>query len=118
MPNPILEKEYDAGAAVTIYRIAKMGAADKAVILSAAETDLHVGVFQHTAASGARVRVMRVGITYVEAGGTFARGAKLTADSSGRAIVAAATHVVAGIAEVSAVVGDIGEMMVAPSTIF
>lgn len=138
MPNPIYEREMDAEEALTLYRIAKVGAADEGALEADAATALLIGVIQNTVASGKRVRVMQIGVSYVEYGGTVARGDRLTADSTGRAIKAvrhihventagsytqnantAVASVVntAGIAQQSAVVGDIKEMLVCPGAI-
>jgi hypothetical protein len=120
-PNPMLEKEMVVGAsAVTIYRIVKKGASEDLVILSSAGLDKHLGVAQTGGASGARVRVAMSGIVKVEAGGTFVQGDRLTADASGRAIVAApaaGTNVnIIGIAMSDSVVGDIGTVLLSPAT--
>lgn len=122
MRNPGLQKNYSAEAAIAAYRIVKFGAADGGVLQAAAATDKAVGVTDRLAAAvaGDRVDVTRTGIAEVEYGGTVAAGDLLTADASGRAIVAtaaAAANVrVIGVAEVAGVVGDIGSMLIAPGS--
>lgn len=118
--NPDLIKSYDAGAAVTARRIVKFSA-DGVVIHGAAATDSLVGVTgQLDAASGDRVDVTRTGMALVEFGGNVTRGDKLTSDANGKAVTAApATGVnnqIIGIAEVSGVDGDIGSLLISPST--
>lgn len=118
MRNQDLVKNYSAEAAIAAYRIVKFGAADGGVLQAAAATDKLVGVTDRLAAAvaGDRIDVVRSGITEVEYGGTVAAGDLLTADASGRAIVAiaaAGSNVrVIGVAEVAGVVGDIGSMLI------
>lgn len=118
MRNQDLVKNYSAEAAIAAYRIVKFGAADGGVLQAAAATDKLVGVTDRLAAAvaGDRIDVVRSGITEVEYGGTVAAGDLLTADASGRAIVATAaagSNVrVIGVAEVAGVVGDIGSMLI------
>lgn len=123
MRNPGLQKNYSAEAAIAAYRIAKFGAADGGILQSAAAADKHIGVIDRmpAAVAGDRVDVTRSGIAEVEYGGTVAAGDLLTADASGRAIVATAgagANVrVVGVAEVAGVVGDIGSMLVQPGSL-
>ncbi len=118
MRNQDLVKNYSAEAAIAAYRIVKFGAADGGVLQAAAATDKLVGVTDRLAAAvaGDRIDVVRSGITEVEYGGTVAAGDLLTADASGRAIVATAaagSNVrVIGVAEVAGVVGDIGSLRI------
>lgn len=112
---------YVAGAAVAPFRVVKLSS-DTAVIQSAAAADFHVGVCVQPAgaASGARLDVSVDGPTDVEFGGTVTRGDLLTTDSVGRAITATAAAGVnvriIGIALVSAVVGDIGRIVVSQAS--
>lgn len=118
MRNQDLVKNYSAEAAIAAYRIVKFGAADGGVLQAAAATDKLVGVTDRLAAAvaGDRIDVVRSGIAEVEYGGTVAAGDLLTADASGRAIVASAaagSNVrVIGVAEVAGVVGDIGSLLI------
>ena len=120
MGNPTQTKSYDAGAAISKYRIVKFGASDGAVIQGAAATDLVVGVAEALdVASGDRVDVIRAGIAEVEFGGTIARGAKVVSDATGKAVTAApsagSNAQVIGVAEVSGASGDIGRVFISPS---
>lgn len=118
MRNPGLQKNYTAEAAIAAYRIVKFGAADGGVLQAAAATDKLIGVTDRmpAAAAGDRIDVIRTGIAEVEYGGAVAAGELLTADASGRAIVATAAAGanvrVIGIAEVAGVAGDIGSMLI------
>lgn len=122
MANPILIKNYVAGAAVAARRIVKFDAADGKVIQAAAATDAVVGVAEQVAAaSGERVDVIHSGIAEVEFGGTVTRGALVTADADGKAVAAApaagANNRVVGIALVSAASGDIAPVLIVPGQI-
>lgn len=121
MSNPTLTKNFTTGAAVTKRRLVKFGSADFTVVQAAAATDLIIGVASELSAdSGARVDVHVAGIAEVEAGGTITRGAKVTADSDGKAVAAApaagVNNQIAGIAMVSASAGDIIDVLLAPFT--
>lgn len=113
-------KNYIAGAAINARRIVKFGAADHTVILAAAATDLSIGVSELGCTAAAdRLDIIKEGHALVEFGGTVTRGQKLTSDATGRAVAAApvagVNNQIIGFAEVSAVVGDIGQMFIAPS---
>lgn len=109
-------KPYVGGAAVLPFRIVKYGAADGAVINSAAAADKHAGVADSRgcAAAGDAVDVYKSGTVDVEYGGNVTRGDPLTSDAVGRAVTAApaagANVRIIGFAEVSGVLGDIGEV--------
>ncbi len=112
--NPILEKNKVAGTGgTTKFRIVKRGAADGEVVLATASTEAYLGIVQETVVAGIRCRVMKYGISEVEFGGTVTEGQRLTSDSTGRAVAAApgagVNASIIGVAEVSGVVGDIGE---------
>ena len=121
--NPLLTKAYDAGAAISRYRIVKFGADDDHVIQSAASTDAMFGIVDIPGAAVAedRVDVVVAGIAEVEFGGAVTRGGLITSDASGKAVAAApgaGTNVdVIGRALVSAVDGDIGPALVVPSQV-
>jgi hypothetical protein len=89
MRNDGLKKAYLAAAAIAAYRIVNFSA-DGTVAQSAAATDAHVGVLDGIAAAagGDRCEVCRTGIAEVEYGGSVTRGAQLTADANGKAVVA------------------------------
>lgn len=118
--NPGLTKNYATGGAVAAYRIVKFSA-DDTVVQGAAATDLLVGVHGRiAAASGERTDVTHTGIAEVEYGGNVTRGAKLTSDDEGKAVAAApaqgVNNQIIGIAMIAGADGDIGSVLIAPST--
>lgn len=120
MPNPTLVKTMVAEAAVSPFRIVKFGAADGQVVQGAAVSDLLVGVADNLgqATVGGRVDVVLDGIADIEFGGSVTRGNELTSDASGRAVASApaagTNNRIIGIAMVSGVSGDIGQVRVMP----
>lgn len=123
MANPDLIKNYTAGGTINPYRIVKFGSNDGEVVQGAAATDLLIGVVNipAIAVTGNRVDVVRDGLVLVEFGGTVARGAVVTSDANGKAVAAApATGVnnrIIGYAEVSAVAGDIADILLEIGTL-
>ncbi len=137
MHNPVLTKNFTAGAAVTKRRIVKFGAADHTAVQAAATGDAMFGVAAELdAASGGRFDVHVVGIAEVEYGDDITRGDLLTADSDGKAVpVTRHTHAenaagayaqdaetgeasairVIGTAMVSGADGDIGSVQISPA---
>jgi hypothetical protein len=116
MSIPVLAKSFNAGGAIPANTIVKFGADDNTIVAAAAAADLSIGVSTFVAAAtGERCDAILQGEADVLFGGTVARGAMVTADASGRAVAAVATNRVIGIALVSAVVGDIGKIVIAPS---
>lgn len=118
--NTVLVRNFKAEAAVAAYRILKFGAADGQVLQAAAATDKLVAVSTDIAAAlNERCDGTQVGIADVEYGGAVARGDPLTSDAVGRAVVAApgaGSNVrIIGVAQMSGVLGDIGQVNVAPS---
>ncbi|KDP84702.1 hypothetical protein CF70_017955 [Cupriavidus sp. SK-3] len=118
MSNPGLIKSHVADTALGKYRLVAHGASDGAVKQGTGTTDALCGVTEGFAyAAGDRASIVRSGIADVEYGGAVTRGAPLTSDASGRAIVAApAVGVnarIIGFAEVSGVLGDIGLVFIA-----
>lgn len=112
-----LIKNFRATAAVAAFTIVKFGADDVSVVVSAAAADASIGVtIELDAAAGQRVDVAMSDIGDVRYGGNVARGDLLTSDGQGRAITAAPGAGVVmrtiGTAMVSAVLGDIGPMMI------
>ena len=90
MSNPMLLKNFVAEAAITPYRLVKMGSADGKVITAAAATDMIIGACSEVGpAINERVDVVVVGVAYVEAGAAVTRGNLITSDASGRAVVPA-----------------------------
>lgn len=119
MANVILNKNYVAEAAISPYRIVKQGTADGNALQAAAANDFLVGVCEAVGpAIGERCDIVKMGIADVEFGGTVTRGGPVTSDATGRAVAAApaaGSNVrIIGFAEVSAVVGDIAQVLVAP----
>lgn len=111
-------KNYTADAAVAAYRIVKAGSGDGYVAQAATATDFLMGVNDSVApVAGERTDIVKAGIADVEYGGAVTRGAPLTADALGRAVVAApaaGSNVrIVGFAEVSGVAGDIGSVHIA-----
>lgn len=115
----VLEKSVMAGAAITAFTIAKLGADDNTMIPGAAVGDLLIGVFQHDALNGTEVRLMLLGITRVKIGGTVTRGNPITSDASGQGVVAApaagVNNRIIGFAMASGVVGDIIPVLLSQS---
>lgn len=117
-----LVKTFFAGAAIQPARLVKFDADDRTVIQGAAGADAVIGVSDviSAAATGERVDVVMSGIAPVVYGGTVTRGQLLMSDSTGRAITATAaagTNVrYAGVAMVSGVVGDIGDISLSPGS--
>ncbi len=110
-------KNYVAEAATGAFLIAALGATDGTAKQAAAATDPIVGVFEeldHTV--GARADVIRSGPARVRYGGVVTRGAPLTSNGAGRAVVAnpaAGSNVrIIGHADVAGVDGDIVEMFI------
>ena len=120
MNIPGLTKAYIAEAIIAPYRIVKHGTADDKIIQSSAVGDAHLGITTSLpAAIGEHVDVIKSDTANVEYGATVTRGAPLTSDAVGRAVVAtpaaAANNRIIGFAEVAGVVGDIGQVWVMPS---
>jgi len=115
----LAEKTGVSAAAITeAFTIAKNGADDDAYILATGATDNLVAIFQHTVtASGLTVRLMTHGISSIVYGGTVTRGAPLTSDANGRAVVAVAGQSIIGFATVAGVSGDIGYCRISPGLI-
>lgn len=122
MRNPILRKNFIAGASVSAYRIVKFGADDNSVIQGAAVGDALLGVCDELGAdSGKRIDVTLSGVAEVQYGGTVTRGDLLTSDANGKAVTAApaagVNNRVIGVAMVSGVLDDIGSVLIQPGRI-
>jgi hypothetical protein len=122
--NPLLVKNYVAGAAVAARRIVKFSA-DRTVIQATGNTDDAIGVSSEVAAeSGGRCDVIRSGLAEIELGGTVTRGQRVTSDANGKGValalasvnISGVSHCQIGIAEVSGVNGDIIDVLVNPTT--
>lgn len=120
--NPTVIKNFTAGAAITAYRLVRLSAAETVVTATAA-TDSIIGAVADVApANGERTDVVLSGIAWVEAGAAVALGALLTADGSGRAIVAApATGInnrtIGYALDAAAAAGDRIRVLLSPSSI-
>lgn len=119
MNIPGLTHTFKAGGALIKRRIVKHGAADVEVLQAAAAADKSVGITTDIdTAIGNSADVIRGGIAPVEYGGVVTRGDPLTSDAVGRAVTAApaagANVRIAGFADVSGVLGDIGSIYIAP----
>jgi len=116
MSTPVLVKAFNAGGAIAANTIVKFGADDNTIVAGAAAADLVIGVSTFVpAATGERCDAILSGEADILFGGTVSRGSLVTTDASGRAVAAVATNRVIGIAMVSAVVGDIGKIVIAQS---
>ncbi|MDD5176759.1 MAG: hypothetical protein PHQ05_10095 [Sterolibacterium sp.] len=110
--NACLIKSYTAGAAIAAGRFVKHGAADNAAIQATDASVPILGISEQIAVdSGGMVDAIKVGLAYLELGGSVTRGNILIPDASGKGIAAtvvAGTEQHAGaIAEVSGSSGDI-----------
>lgn len=112
--TPILDKTQTAGAAISAYRFVKPGSADGQVLVAAAATDAIIGVSGQVgaAAAGESIDICLVGIAEVVCGGNVTRGNSLTADSTGRAVVASTGNIIGGKALMSGVENDIIPILV------
>lgn len=91
--NFMLDKGYDAEAALTKYRAVKVGSGVEGVtpITVAGETGVGVSQFDVTTgeiARGKGASVREQGITEWEAGGAIGKGVPVTVDSVGRCVTA------------------------------
>lgn len=111
-----------AAAAVAAFTVVKLGADDVHVVPGAAVGDSLLGVSTDIPSIiGERCDVQLSGAADVLYGGTVVRGDLLTSDSTGRAVSAApaagVNNRVIGVALVSGVVGDVGKVMIAQSSV-
>lgn len=119
MSNPLLQKNFLAGAAIAAFRIVKMSAADT-IIQSTGATDVMIGVNDDVAPANAeRCDVVMSGMCFVEAGAAFALNARLTSDATGRAVTAAPgaavnNNCIGYAVDAAVAAGDIVRMMIAP----
>ncbi len=118
MSNPILQKSYIAEAAISPFRIVKLGTADGKVTSAAAATDLLIGIVNEVGpAINERCDVIHAGIAFVEAGAAVTRGSSITSDASGRGIATTTTanRVIGTALEAAAAAGDVIRVLIAPS---
>ena len=120
MSNPILQKNYTAGAVIPAYRIVRLSSASTCV-LAANSGDLSIGICGEVSPlAGERFDAVLSGIAYVEAGGAFALGARLTSDAQGRGIIAAPSagsnmQIIGMALEASLASGDIVPVLISQS---
>jgi len=120
MSNPILQKNFLAGAAIPPFRIFKFSAAETCVVAAAA-TDLSIGISNEVGpASGERFDGILSGIAYLEAGAAFSLGAEITSDGVGRGISASPAagsnvRIIAIAMEAATALGDVVKVFISQS---
>lgn len=120
MSNPLLQKNFTAGAAIAPFRIFKFSAA-YTCIPAAAATDFSIGISNEVGpAAGERFDGVLTGIAYLEAGAAFALGAELTSDAVGRGVTAAPAaganvRVIAIALEAATAAGDVVPVLISQS---
>lgn len=119
MRTEMFIKSYRADAAITKHRLVKAGAADASIAPATAATDAIMGVADSLGADTADVVDVIVGgyasVTY---GAAVTRGAPLTTDGTGRAIVATvAGSRLIGYAVTAGAADDIGTVHVQLGTL-
>lgn len=106
-------KSFTANAAIAPYRIVAAHTVEYQVVQSGVAPANMLGVNSSVQiAANETCDVQMIGNVEVEAGGTYSFGAKLTSDSSGRAVAATAGQHFIGIAMSDATVGAIVPMFV------
>ena len=122
--NPILTKNFTAGAAVTGRRFVVPGASDGYAIQASAVTSKIFGIsITEGAAIGGRLDVHMIGIADLELGGTVSFGDPLTSDANGKGIELSSTVLSAssarcgGIALQDGVSGDIIKVAIGPQLV-
>jgi hypothetical protein len=117
--NPLLTRNYTAGAAVGANLIVKFDSTDKTVVIGAAATDSLIGVSTNVAAaSGDPIDVIHAGIALVKMAGVVTRGGPVTADAAGKGVAAdpaaTATNRIIGFALETSASGDLVPVLLAP----
>ena len=117
MSNQLLVRNFKAEAAIAAFTIVKAGSADGQVLAGAAATDKLTGVTTDIAAAiNERCDVILAGVADVTYGGAVTRGDLVTSDATGRAVSAApaagANNRIIGVALVSGVAGDLGQVQI------
>ncbi|TAD90954.1 MAG: DUF2190 domain-containing protein [Alphaproteobacteria bacterium] len=119
----VLVKSFRATGAIGFRRLVAArtgaGSSDREVVQAAATSDPIIGVCLNEtgAVAGEVVNVLMIGWEPVKLGGTVTRGQLLTSDASGRAIAAAATNRVVGIAQASGVADDEIDILLSPGAV-
>lgn len=119
MRTEMFIKSYRADAAVAKHRIVKAGAADGSIAQAAAATDAVMGVADSLGGTTGQIMdVVCGGYATVQYGGNVTRGAPLTANASGQAIVATvAGSRLIGFAVTAGASGDLGTVHVQLGTL-
>jgi hypothetical protein len=100
------------------YRIVTLSAGQNEVELANAATDELLGVIAHKADAGKAVKVHVLGSFLVEAGAAITKGARVTSDSSGRAVAASTGNMVLGRAQQAATAaGELVEVFFTPGAV-
>jgi hypothetical protein len=120
--SPILTKSFVAGGAIPARSIVKFGADDLTVVVAAAAADFSIGVTTDLAVvAGETVDVIVGGIGEAVASAVVTRGALLTSDAVGKAIVSApaagVNNRIVGEAFTSAVAGDIFPILISQGSL-
>jgi hypothetical protein len=92
MSNPTLTKTFaNASPSVAPYRLVRMAAATPdTTLLCTGATEAMIGINADIpVVAGQRIDVVLAGIYFIEAGGAFAPGARITSDATGRGVNAA-----------------------------
>lgn len=115
MSNILMSRSFKAEAAIAAFTLVKLGSADGQVLQAAAVGDKLFGVTTDIAAAiNERCDVILSGVADVLYGGAVTRGDQLTSDASGRAVTAApgagTNNRIIGIAVVSGVLNDVGQV--------
>ncbi|NEW96924.1 DUF2190 domain-containing protein [Rhodopseudomonas sp. BR0G17] len=120
-----LIKSFVADAAIRGYRICAFHASKQAAIEGASNTAALIGVSTSTGAKAAGVvDIIQSGLGEVTLGGNVGRGALVTSDDQGRAVVVPAPAVAAktvrtiGQVQASGVEGDIVPIVLAPGAVY
>ena len=119
MSNIGIVRNFKAEAAIAAFTIVKPGTADGQVLAGAAVSDKLLGITTDIpAAINERCDVILSDIADVLYGGAVTRGDLLTSDASGRAVTAApaagTNNRIIGVALLSGVAGDVGQVAIAP----
>lgn len=119
MRTDMFIKSYRADAAIAKHRIVKAGAADASIAQAAAASDAIMGVHGSLAAAAGQVTdVVCGGYATVQYGGNVTRGAPLTSDADGMAVVATtAGQRIVGFAVVDGADGDLGTVHISLGTL-
>jgi hypothetical protein len=119
MRTDMFIKSYRADAAVAKHRLVKAGAADGSAAQAAAATDAIMGVADSIGgATGEIFDVIAGGYASVTYGGVVTRGAPLTSDADGKAIVATvAGSRLIGYAVLAGALNDVGTVHVQLGTL-